>query len=436
LGAGIGSFDDPVSVAVDPDGNVSVADRGNHRVQRFTPTGGWIMTSGSLGTGDGQFNNPTGVASDAAGNLYVVDSNNTRVQVLTPGGAYIRKWGTPGTGPGQFLQPWAIAVAPNGQVYVTDIDQNRILRFTADGDFISAWGTFGSANGQFDSPKGIAVDANGTVYVTDEQNTRIQVFDKAGNFIRTWGSSIFSDPGGVEVDDEGLVFVADVDDSTIQVFTGTGTLVAKMGSFGTGQGQLRAPLDVAVGQDGSISVADSANDRIQRFVVQTPETTATGPSGLIRDTTPTFTLSSPTNGTFQCRVKGSGTGFTACTSPWTTPVLDDGYHVVAVRAIDNHRHIDPTPAEREFRVDATPPQTWFDTTPAASTTDRTPTFRFSASERATFQCSRNGATFSACTSPHTTPTLSLGTHTFRVRAIDRAGNLDPTPASYRFTIRS
>jgi hypothetical protein len=51
------------------------------------------------------------------------------------------------------------------------------------------------------------------------------------------------------------------------------------------------------------------------------------------------------------------------------------------------------------------------------------TFKFSASEPGTLQCSFDGAAFSACTSPVTLSRLSAGAHSFRVQAIDRAGNV-------------
>lgn len=81
-------------------------------------------------------------------------------------------------------------------------------------------------------------------------------------------------------------------------------------------------------------------------------------------------------------------------------------------------------------VDTTPPQTTITQGPVGRTTDDRPTFAFSSNEPgSTFQCSIDGGPFFACSSPYTLPTLSPGAHTFQVRAIDRAGNIDPTPAT-------
>jgi hypothetical protein len=81
------------------------------------------------------------------------------------------------------------------------------------------------------------------------------------------------------------------------------------------------------------------------------------------------------------------------------------------------------------------PQTVFKRKPPRRTHDRTPTFRFAADEAgATFQCKLDRRRFRSCRSPFTTRRLSLGRHSFAVRARDAGGTLDSTPASYSFKV--
>jgi hypothetical protein len=85
--------------------------------------------------------------------------------------------------------------------------------------------------------------------------------------------------------------------------------------------------------------------------------------------------------------------------------------------------------------DVTAPETRLDSTPAPQTNSTSASFTFSSTEGgATFECSRDGASFSACTSPTSFQALSEGSHTFRVRARDAAGNVDATPASYSWSV--
>jgi hypothetical protein len=81
------------------------------------------------------------------------------------------------------------------------------------------------------------------------------------------------------------------------------------------------------------------------------------------------------------------------------------------------------------------PQTTLRRKPAKTTGDRTPSFRFGADESgSSFQCKLDAKPFKACRSPFTTKQLTLGRHTFKVRARDQSGKLDPSPASYGFKV--
>ena len=87
--------------------------------------------------------------------------------------------------------------------------------------------------------------------------------------------------------------------------------------------------------------------------------------------------------------------------------------------------------------DTTPPETSISTSPAASVSPGPVRFGFSGNEMGvSFECSLDGSAFSACDSPARFEGLGAGSHTFKVRAIDPAGNADPTPAGSSFTIAS
>jgi hypothetical protein len=81
------------------------------------------------------------------------------------------------------------------------------------------------------------------------------------------------------------------------------------------------------------------------------------------------------------------------------------------------------------------PQTILRSKPGKKIHDRTPTFRFASNESgSTFQCKLDGKPFRPCRSPFTSKPLALGRHTFKVRARDDSGKLDPSPASYGFKV--
>jgi hypothetical protein len=81
------------------------------------------------------------------------------------------------------------------------------------------------------------------------------------------------------------------------------------------------------------------------------------------------------------------------------------------------------------------PQTTLRRKPGKRTRDRTPTFRFASDEPgSTFQCQLDRKPFRPCRPPFTTKPLALGHHSFRVRARDESGKLDPSPAFYGFRV--
>lgn len=89
--------------------------------------------------------------------------------------------------------------------------------------------------------------------------------------------------------------------------------------------------------------------------------------------------------------------------------------------------------------ETTPPESTLDEAPDSTTSSLVATFEFSGSDNrssVTFECSVDGGSYVSCASPFSTSTLSVGSHTFAVRAVDAAGNIDPTPASYTWTIET
>ena len=170
-----------------------------------------------------------------------------------------------------------------------------------------------------------------------------------------------------------------------------------------------------------------------------PETTIdSGPPATTAETTATFTFSASEAGSsFECALDGAA--FAACVSPYEVSGLSLGAHVFAVRATDAAGNADPTPASYGWTVepppDTSPPETTIDSGPPATTADTIATFTFSASEAgSSFECALDGAGFAACASPHEVTGLAVGGHSFAVRATDAAGNTDPTPASYSWTV--
>ena len=173
-----GSF---YGVAMDGDGNIFAVSSSGQQVLKYDKDENFIDVFGlGRGSADGQLNFPENIATDSAGNYYVSDKLNHRIQKFSNTGEFLLKWGSRGTLDGQFNEPKGIAVHPNGDVYVCDFYNARVQVFDSDGNFKFKWGGFSRYNGL----RGIDFDAEGNVYTLEWGNSNpVTKSDLNGNFI-------------------------------------------------------------------------------------------------------------------------------------------------------------------------------------------------------------------------------------------------------------
>ena len=303
-------FAAPDAVAVDPDGNLYIADVSNNRIRKVS--NGVVTTVAGNGTagfsGDGgpatsaRFEYPSGVALDSAGNLYIADCDNNRIRKVSNGvittvagnGAqgYSGDNG-PATG-AHLVCPGAVAVDSSGSLYIADTLNFRIRKVSA-GLITTVAGNgtpgFSGDNGpatsaQLSAPQGgMAVDSAGSLYFADTGNNRIRkilngvITTVAGSGTEGYSgdngpatnAQLYS-PLGVAVDSAGNLYIADNSNARIRkVSNGVITTVAGNGTFGYGGdggpatgAELQQPWGVAVDAAGSLYIADTDNARIRK----------------------------------------------------------------------------------------------------------------------------------------------------------------------------
>ena len=126
LGSGDKEFDRPEAITTDANGNVYVADTGNHRVQVFDAGGTFLRKFGSHKEGDDDVWDPAGIAVNPAGNVIV--ANHGLIESIVefgPTGTFIRK--LPGR---QFHRPSGLTTDAAGNLFVADSDNFEIKKMT------------------------------------------------------------------------------------------------------------------------------------------------------------------------------------------------------------------------------------------------------------------------------------------------------------------
>jgi tripartite motif-containing protein 71 len=251
-----------------------VADDKHHRIAVFDTGGRFLSTfAQGPGSGYGQLDSPFGIAVDSGGRVFVADDLNHRVVRFGTKSKYPYKarWGSYGSGPGQLAYPRGIADDPAGQLYVTNTGNDRIDVFDRGGTLLRSFGASGRSTGQFNTPVGVASDAAGFRAVADSVNGRIQLLNPDGSIAAVWGSpapgpTILPNPVAVAFDAAGTAYVLDQRRARIIVFDrATGLPKRTIASQGSGPGRLLDPSALSITPGGTISVADTGNQRIARF---------------------------------------------------------------------------------------------------------------------------------------------------------------------------
>jgi sugar lactone lactonase YvrE len=313
-----GMLTNPLGIAVDKQGNLYIADNGNHAIRRVTTDGNINTFAGnqvySFGySGDGaaatsaQLDFPTDVAIDSTGNLYIADYGNFVVrQVTTDGNIHtyagndVNSFAGDGAAAtsASLFQPYGVAVDSSGNLYITEYGDGRVRKVASGSNgaggkisTIAGNGSFGFAgdggsatSAQLNTPRGLCVDSSGNVYIADWANNRVRkisgsnISTVAGNGVLSYsgdgGSALQAQlyaPGAVAVDSAGNIYIADtgnhvvrqVTKGVVSTFAGTGTAGFAGDGSAANKAQLNAPQGVAVDSAGNVYIADTGNLRVR-----------------------------------------------------------------------------------------------------------------------------------------------------------------------------
>jgi streptogramin lyase len=190
-----GYFNQPTDVAWDSEGNAYITDGYiNSRVAKTSNRGEWLASWGSLGNGAGQFDTPHGVAVTPNNEIYVADRGNRRIQVLSTEGKFLRQFTIDvpvpadakpaiGSAPENLttgsLAPGApdalcMTPGPNPVLFVGDLYPSRVYKVSLDGKVLGVYGKAGKNLGEFGWIHAIACPSENEIWVGELLNWRVQ----------------------------------------------------------------------------------------------------------------------------------------------------------------------------------------------------------------------------------------------------------------------
>jgi DNA-binding beta-propeller fold protein YncE len=189
-----GLFRQVTDVAWDSAGNTYISDGYiNSRIAKVDKDGNWLTSWGEPGNKPGQFDTPHSIAIDAQDNIYVADRGNHRIQVFDPTGKFLRqividvpvppdarvaignKTDHP-SGARMPGSPWAICITPppHQVLFSSDAFPGRIYKLSLDGKVLGVFGKTGKQLGQFGWIHEIACPSENELYVAELLNWRAQ----------------------------------------------------------------------------------------------------------------------------------------------------------------------------------------------------------------------------------------------------------------------
>jgi len=313
----------PRGLAIDPAGNVYIAETDGNTVQRVDSATGVIARfagngGGSYG-GDGgparraSLKRPWGLAFDESGNLFIADRDNGRVRRVDAATGIITTFagrafdpsidgiGDGGPATAAFLRSPIGLAWRNGELYIADAgyDANRIRKVDRNGIITTVAGNGQpgftgdggpAAEASLAGPLGVAVDAAGNVYIADTDNGRIRKVDATTKRIETIAGggmppdglgdglpatgAALDTPSALAFDPAGALFIADTNHGRIRRYDAASkilTTVAGNGDYSGGDGGaatnagLNAPFAIAFDRKGNLFVEDTSNGSIRRI---------------------------------------------------------------------------------------------------------------------------------------------------------------------------
>jgi len=189
-----GMFRQVTDMAWDAAGNAYISDGYiNSRVAKIDKDGNWLKSWGEPGDGPGQFKTPHSIAVDAEGRVYVADRGNRRIQVFDGEGKFLRQitvdvpvdpdarpaiGNKPGATTGAMAPgaPWTVCITPGPHevLFTSDGFPGRIYKLTLDGKVLGVLGESGKQLKQFGWIHEIACPSETELYVAELLNWRVQ----------------------------------------------------------------------------------------------------------------------------------------------------------------------------------------------------------------------------------------------------------------------
>ncbi|MEI6731011.1 MAG: NHL repeat-containing protein, partial [Pseudomonadota bacterium] len=147
-----------------------VADTGNRRVAVFDANSNFLRQFGGHGSGPGQFDEPVSVAVSPEGKVFVTDMRNKRLQILDRNGNFLSEIKFPNWRD-QYLNEPYVTLDKLGNIFISDPANARVYKYSQEGNLLQTIES--NASLILENPVGVAVGADGSLFIADGKRNNV-----------------------------------------------------------------------------------------------------------------------------------------------------------------------------------------------------------------------------------------------------------------------
>ena len=211
-----------------------------------------VISVCKFGRGFNELNGPLAVTVDNTnGDIFVADTGNHCVKVFDDSGEIIYKFGDE-EGEGKMKSPESLSIHVN-HILISQYN-HCILNYQLNGKFISRIGKYGRGKLKFNYPRGLTFDHNGDLYICDYNNNRVQILTQEFVFKDQFGQNSLKKPRDVKLTRR-YIYILDDSNPCLHLFDYNLILQKSVLSRGTGL-QLTNPRSCYIDSSDNILIAD------------------------------------------------------------------------------------------------------------------------------------------------------------------------------------
>jgi hypothetical protein len=216
-----GDLNAPMGLDADMNGNIYVADTGNHRIQKFDQSGSLITFNGGFGWGVEQFQRPIDIFIQSGMDVFVADYENNRIERYDKDLHWIHSISSNQREEERFdLQyPVSLTASLHQDLFVIDGEMAKVLKLNAQFEPEMSFGSYDWGEGALYNPKQCIISSDDLIYISDQGRQSIMIFDYFGNYIFEIGADTLNKPTGLDLYQNNILCVAETDPPSFFFFT-------------------------------------------------------------------------------------------------------------------------------------------------------------------------------------------------------------------------